>query len=80
MHKQHLMFNPMTNFRFSILLLLYFPTLPLSASTTAIILEELKPQAIKIIGKSHQRGESVKLFKKLVTDALKKFQCVTVAL
>jgi len=52
----------------------------MSASTTTSILENVKPQTITIIGESHQRSESVQLFQKLVTEALKKFQCVIVGL
>ena len=56
----------------------------LSSSACAVshdpILESIKPGVITFIGESHQRMESAKFIKILVDEALKRNQCLTVAL
>ena len=53
------------------------------ASLAAIyepILEQIKPDTITIIGESHKKAESVELFKSLVLDTIKHYQCVAIGL
>lgn len=44
------------------------------------ILGQIKPYSITLIGESHQKVESVSLFKNLVLDALKEYPCIIVGL
>ena len=59
--------------------LILLPT-PLMAGTFNPILDKLKPNSITIIGETHQRPESIKLFQDLIKGYLKNNRCLTVAL
>ncbi len=61
------------------IILLLLPITSL-ASIYKPILEQIKPGTITIIGESHKKAESVELFKSLVLDTIKNYQCVVVGL
>jgi uncharacterized iron-regulated protein len=56
--------------------------LPLStwAASYDPIIEQIKPGTITIIGETHKKAESVELFKSLVLDTIKNYQCVVIGL
>ena len=58
---------------------LLLPITSLAASYAPII-EQIKPNTITIIGESHKKIESIELFKSLVLDTIKHYQCVVIGL
>jgi uncharacterized iron-regulated protein len=54
--------------------------LPALAATQDLILEQIKPHTITIIGESHKRPESSEFFQTLVSETIKNHQCVVVGL
>ncbi len=61
------------------LLLCLLPT-SLYAAIYDPILDHIKPDSITLIGESHQKVESIRLFQNLALDALKTFPCIIVGL
>jgi hypothetical protein len=63
-------------------MLFFLVLLPLStwAASHDPILVQIKPNTITIIGESHKKAESIELFKTLVLDTIKKYQCAIVGL
>lgn len=58
---------------------LLLPITTLAASYAPII-EQIKPDTITIIGETHKKAESIELFKNLVLDTIKNYQCVVIGL
>ena len=58
---------------------LLLPITSLAASYAPII-EQIKQDTITIIGESNKKTESIELFKSLVLDTIKNYQCVVIGL
>ena len=61
------------------IILLLFPVLSVAGNITPI-LNSIKPNSITIIGETHQRPESIKLFQSLIKGYLKNNKCLIIAL
>jgi len=59
--------------------LILSPTLSMAGDSPSVI-KQITPNAITIIGESHQRPESITLFQALISNHLKQNKCLTVAL
>ena len=60
-----------------ILYQMIFLTSPSLAGDYSTIIDQLKPNTITIIGEQHKHSESIILFQKVITDYLKRNECLT---